>query len=442
MRAMVPAAPGRRDLDFLPAALELQERPPSPLGRAVAWAIMLLVAAGLAWAWAGRLDIVAVADGQTLPSLRSKVVQPLERALVRVIHVTEGQRVMAGEPLVTLDATRSAADEAALAARHGAARLEAARLRALLAGGLLAAPSDLPASAVEAARAHLADARAARAARGRALERAVARRAADLRATRAELGRLERTLPLLAERAEALEGILDEGYASRLEYLEAEERRRSAQGERAALRHRLAAAEAALEEARAERDRALRARAEADRAALAEQEAALRVLEQELVKAASRRGLHRLTAPVDGRVQELAVHTVGGVVTPAQALMTVVPARDPLEVEAWLANRDVGFVREGQAVEVKLEAFPFTRYGTIPGEVRSISDQAVEVEGRGRLYVARVGLARAAMEVDGRAVPLSPGMNVTVEIHTGSRRVIALLLGPLLEGLREAGRER
>ena len=149
-----------------------------------------------------------------------------------------------------------------------------------------------------------------------------------------------------------------------------------------------------------------------------------------------------LTAPVDGVVQQLAIHTIGGVVTPAQALLALVPRENALEVEAVLENKDIGFVYAGQDATVKLETFLFTRYGTIPGKVRVVSNDAANDEKRGLIYPVRVQLARTTMQIENKTVNLSPGMAATVEIKTGTRRVIEYFLSPLLQYANESLRER
>ena len=152
--------------------------------------------------------------------------------------------------------------------------------------------------------------------------------------------------------------------------------------------------------------------------------------------------MQRLASPIDGVVQQLAVHTVGGVVTPAQQLLVVVPKEHQLEVEAWVENKDIGFVKKGQPVEIKVESFPFTIYGIIQGTVVSISDDAVPQEKVGLIYAARVSMERSAMQVEGKEVRLSPGMGVTAEIKTGQRRLMEFFLSPLLKSVQESARER
>jgi hemolysin D len=186
-------------------------------------------------------------------------------------------------------------------------------------------------------------------------------------------------------------------------------------------------------------------------------------LAQDVIKAEQRTKLQLLTAPVDGVVQQLAVHTVGGIVTPAQVLAVVVPIDSHLEIEAMVSNRDIGFVYAGQEAEIKIDTFSYTRYGLLHGKVLNISQDAItrdkpqektdektpgaestssEPKGQEMNYAARVSLHRTQMPIEDKLVNLSPGMAVTVEIKTGSRRIISYLLSPILRYRQETLRER
>ena len=152
--------------------------------------------------------------------------------------------------------------------------------------------------------------------------------------------------------------------------------------------------------------------------------------------------MQQLKAPVTGTVQQLALHTIGGVVQAAQVLMVIVPEHDGLEVEARLLNRDSGFVRAGQVVAVKLDAFPFTRYGAVPGTIVGVSRDTIADQKLGPVYVVRIALDRNSIDVDGRPIPLGSGLMAIADIKTGSCRIISYLLSPLQTSFEQAGRER
>ena len=271
---------------------------------------------------------------------------------------------------------------------------------------------------------------------------ALARREAEWRTTQALVRKLEQTLPIATKRAQDYRNLVSEAFVSNHGYLEQEQARIEMEADLAAQRNRLQEIASSLDEARAQQ-RALTA--ETRRTALDSLEQAqqrLDALAQERIKAEARGRLTRLTSPVDGTVQQLAVHTEGGVVTPAQPLMVVVPADQPLEVEAFFENKDIGFLRQGQVAEVKVETFQFTKYGTLDAELTSVSHDANSDEQRGLIYASRVRMARTSLDVDGTEVRLSPGMAVTVEVKTGQRRVIEYFLAPLLRHTDESLRER
>lgn len=436
------------EAEFLPAALALRETPIHPAPRIAMGLIMLFALLALLWAVFGRIDIVASARGKLIPDERTKVVQPLETASVRAIHVLDGQRVAAGELLIELDATLARADSDRLAADQQAAGLEAARAQALLVALDTGQPPRLaPGDGVDAAR--LAEARRLLAgqyaelrARLSQLDAEIARREAESRATAELVAKLARTVPIARQRARDFQDLLDRNFVSRHGYLEKEQARIEQEGDLATQQARLEEIRAALRQAHTQRAALV---AETRRATLdALNQARLKAvgLHQELRKAQHRDANMRLTAPVAGRVQQLAVHTVGGVVTPAQPLLVIVPQDHALEVEAFVENKDIGFVHAGQEAEVKLEAFPFTRYGTVPARVVHLSGDAIQDEGLGLVYAARVRLARATLNVDGKDVHLTPGMAVTAEIKTGKRRVIEYFLSPLLQYGNESLRER
>jgi hemolysin D len=456
------------ELAFLPAALEIVETPPSPVGRAIGAAIILLFCAALGWAWWGTIDIVASATGKIVPSSRTKIVQPFETGLVRSIRVQDGQTVRAGEVLIELDPTVNAADRDHLQDDLQAEQLNIARLRAALADGddpaadfippagatavLIAAQRELLVNQVIEHRAKIA-----------ALDRQEEQREAERATTAATIRKLEATIPIIQQRVDIRKTLVDKELGSKLTYFEVfqslVEEQQELDVQKSHL-HEAEAAAAAIRETRRQTSAEFQ-RTLSDDLAKSEQKAD--GLAQDLIKAEQRTRLQLLTAPVDGVVQQLAIHTVGGVVTPAQSLLVLVPSDSSLEIEAMVSNRDIGFVWPGQEAEIKVDTFNFTRYGLLHGKVLGVSQDAVirdrredrpddrpsgtlndtsEPKGQELNYSARISLDRTQMQVDERMVNLSPGMAVTVEIKTGSRTILNYLLSPLLRYRQVVMRER
>lgn len=436
------------EVQFLPAALSLQETPVSPAPRVAMWLLIAFAALALMWAIFGHIDVVATAQGKIVPNDRTKTIQPIETANVKAIHVTDGQFVKAGEVLIELDATTALADKNRVLVDLTSAQLQVARGRAMLAaidGGTI--PTLQHPAHVDEAKFHesqrlLSGQHGEYMAKLSRIEAEIARREAELRSTQELVRKLEQTVPIVRQRAQDFKNLVDQNFVSKHGYLEREQARIEQEADLANQRSRMKEIEAALREARGQR---LEMIAETKRLSLdsiTDGQQKVAALEQELLKADSRGKLMQLTAPVDGTVQQLAVHTVGGVVTPAQLLMVIVPHDNPLEVEAFIENKDIGFVKPGQDAEVKVETFQYTKYGTIHAKVSSVSHDAISDEKRGLIYSTRVKMERSTINVDGAKVALSPGMAVSVEIKTGKRRIIEYFLSPLMQYGDESLRER
>lgn len=451
-RAQDEAARSRRersDTEFLPAALEIIETPPSPGLRYLMLILCALFAIALAWSVLGRLDVVAVASGKVIPIANVKLIQPLEIGVVRAIHVHDGQHVEAGQMLLDLDPTMTGADEAQASRGLQAAMIAQARSQAIIAyldgrPVRFAPPPGVPADAA-AVQVQMVESQVAEyaAKRGELIE-ARAQHGEELASALTETAKLRETLPLVDQQLEARRQLLEKGYFSRLKMLEYEQLRIEhvknidIQMSNAA---KARAAVAAIDSQLTELRQALLKGAATDLAEAGDN-ASLRT--EELRKSTQRKTFQALRAPVSGTVQQLAVHTIGGVVQPAQALMVIVPDGSDYEVEAHILNKDIGFIREGQLVRVKLEAFPFTEYGLIGGEVRSVTRDAIQDEKLGLVYATRIRLACAAdrAKVAPLCARVGAGMAVQAEVRTGSRRILQYLLSPISKSLDEAGRER
>jgi hemolysin D len=456
------------ELAFLPAAFEIVETPPSPIGRATTVTICLLFCAALGWSWWGTIDIVAAATGKIVPSDRTKVLQPFETGVIRSIRVQDGQTVKAGDLLIELDPTVNAAERDHLHNDLLAEQLNMARLRAALAGGEdpmadFQPPANADPSLIGTQRQLLLNQVTEHRAKIAALSRQQAQKEAEQATTAATIHKLEAMIPVIQARFDIRKTLMEKQLGSKITYFETLQLLLEQQEELRVQESHLHEADAAVATIRETRAQAVAEyrRTLSDELAKSEQKA--NGLAQDFIKAEQKTKLQQLTAPVDGVVQQLAIHTVGGVVTPAQSLLVIVPSGSRLEIEAIVSNRDIGFVQPGQQAEIKIDTFNFTRYGLLHGHVLNVSQDAItrerqqdrpndrnlgtqndtsEPKGQELNYSARISLDLIQMQIDGRTVNLSPGMAVTVEIKTGSRTILSYLFSPLLRYRQETLRER
>ena len=451
------------ELAFLPAALEIQETPPLLMGRNILWAIMLFFIIAIAWSSVGEVDIVGVAQGKIIPSGNVKIIQPLETGVVRNIYVKEGDQVEAGQELIELDTTLAGADHESIKEQLLTHKLDRMRLLMILealgdrgedigdneAFPQFPTPNPYPLISTEATpgQINLQKERVTKQmnehqARVEALKDEKRQRQAERNAISQRIQQLDATIPLISERAKSLEEMAKKNMVPRVQWLELEQERIEQVKERDVQKNNLSSLEASIANIN-QRLNAQKAEFETGLLTeLADAENRIAAFEQEKVKAEKRVTLQKLVAPVSGKVHRLAVHTIGGVVTPAQELMHIVPDEDAIEVEAWLPNKDIGFVHDGQKAEVKVETFPFTKYGLIDAEILNVSNDATPDERLGLVYAMRVKMYQTTMKVKDKIVNLSPGMAVTVEVNMGKRRLIEFLLTPLLKYKNESVRER
>lgn len=450
------------EVAFLPAALSLQDTPVHPAPRRLAWGLIALFLIALGWSIVGQIDIVAIAPGRIIVGERTKLVQPLEASVVRRVLVKEGERVVAGQVLVELDPTLASADKLSLQEQIDAAGSEVYRTRALL-NSLSKQESPTPEMAElgtdmsskntsnfltqdrlakPSVKAQLLaewqDIRAKLAKQSAEADR----RRAEIATVRQAIAKLEATVPLAQTREADFLKLVAQGYISGHSTQDKTRERIELEQDLGTQRARLTEAQSTLKESeqskaayRAETQRLLH-----DRNAQASTK--LQQLQAEYSKADQRERLTQLTAPVSGVIQQLAIHSIGGVVTSAQPLMIVVPDSAGVTAEVTVSNLDIGFVSTGQTAEIKLETFPYTKYGTVLATVETVTADAVTDEKKGSYYPAILNLNQKEMLIDGKRIKLSPGMNITAEIKTGKRRVIEYLLSPVQRVGSESLRER
>ncbi len=443
-----PAKRQRDEVEFLPAALEVLETPASPVGRALMWALMILFTIALAWSIIGKVDVVAVAQGKIVPNGNSKVIQPLEAGIVKAILVSNGQHVTARQALIELDPTDAAADVGKSRTARIDAMLTAKRAQALLDAQRDNKPPQLP-SIPDATPERQHDVQ--RLAEGTFIEyrskltslrSELQKREQELQTTRHKIDGLQQTLPIARAEERDYQSLLGQNYVPRHAALEKQQTRIQAEQDLTSQQSYARELTAGIAEQRQDIETAIAQFRREQLDALNQAQQQLAQVQGDEAKSEQKQTQTHLNAPVAGTVQQLAIHTVGGVVTPAQELLVLVPDDAGLEIEVQILNQDIGFVRPNQEAAIKLDAFPYTHYGTLPGKVISLSQDAVKDDKLGLIYPARIQLLRTTIVADGKTESLTPGMATSVEIKTEQRRIIEYLLTPLLKYRSEAMKER
>jgi hemolysin D len=474
VRQGTPAQLTDTDREFLPAALEILVTPPSPVAKSLLLAICALFFGALAWSYFGWIDIYAVAPGKIQPDGGSKVVQPVDAGKVSAIRVQNGSQVNAGDVLIELDATETAAERQAQASDLEAAGAEAARRKAAIAAAQTEAMAPLPIafelSISEPVRRREEGVLAADLAQLRSTINGLKSQLAEKVATKARLestiAERQKLIALTKERVSMRQKLEAMGADSRAQTIEALQEYETQLTTDTNDRGQLLETAAAMASLDRKIEEAVTQFIADQSQKLAEAEHKRDHLEQDLIKAQSKASHAVLRAPIAGTVQQLAVSSLGQVVASGQPLLTIVPLDQPLEIKAMVANQDIGFVEADQNAVVKVDSFPFTRYGTIAGTVEKVSRDAVDerdatelsdaahaarpqaatpgapVKTQNLVFPATIRLAQRTMDIDGKQVALMPGMAVSVEIKTGQRRAIDYLLSPLRQAFSETARER
>lgn len=441
--------------DFAPDLLTLQLSPPSRLPRAVLLSLSAVVGCLLAWSCWAELDIVATAQGRLVPLSYTKVVQPAEAGVVSEILVRDGDTVRAGQVLLRLDARLSQTDLQAQRQDVAIKNLTLQRIAAELAGADADGAMPFTPQAGTGSAALGVQVRAQFRARRQAFVDAQAQEAHSLEKARAELGsaeqvysKLKQTLPIYAQSAEAYDKLQKEGFVGevaasekRRDWLEKSQDLKAQASTLASLQAAIAQSSKKLASLRSNYQSQL----ENERM---ETETQLAKSAQELDKSTIRSGLLDIRSPTDGVVKDLAITSKNAVVQAGALLMNIVPQAEALQAEVLLANEDVGFVVVGQKAQVKIAAFPFTKYGLLQGRVMHVGADASDPkqnnspQAAALAYRALIKLDSQSLVGSGRVLALGSGMAATAEIHQGTRTVMAYLLSPVLKVRAEAARER
>ncbi len=437
-----------KETEFLPAILEVTETPPSPTGRFIMWTILVLLVVGIAWAFLGKINEVAVAPGKVIPSGQAKTVQVKNKGIIKEILVEEGQKVEEGDILVLLDPTTTAADYDSLKKRAAYYNLDIQRLTAELTGApfIPEEDPDLEPHDLAAEMALYQSRTRDYQTQMQSRQDVIAQKQARLQATMATFEKYNEGLKIAQEKEARLKALIEESAISEFQLLEQQnqtiEYAQNAQAELDtinSIQAEIAEAEQNLANVSASYHKDIMT-------SLVEAKKEYYSLVESIKKADEDARMATIVAPTSGRVYNLNVHTVGGIVTDAQPLMQIVPDDVKLVFEVYVENKDIGFVKIGMPVEVKVDSFNFQKYGMIDGTVTEIgadsykdpSDQ--ETYNKFKVIVTPTG--KNSIDVMGEEVPLSVGMSVNAEIKIKEKRIIDFFLDPFRKYTSEALRER
>ena len=432
-------------LEFLPAALEIAESPPRALGRIVAIVIGVFFVLVIVWAAFSPIDIVAVAEGRVVPTGQIKVLQSSQSGVVTTILVGEGDSVQDGQILITLDDTEAKTNRSRVELELSRAQLDRAVTTALLSENPAASfriPQNVDQRLVELSKSIIQN-------RWDNYQSSLDDNEAEhlgiessISAFQAEETANQESVTEFIELNEAATKLDAVGLTTRSQMANLRLQLISVENQLQNITHKIAQAKLELTRNEAQRSQIISAYLSQVNAELAAARQSILIASEEIVRLKERETLFQLRSPVSGTVNEINIHTIGAVVSASETLLTIVPEGVLMEIEATLENRDVGFVTVGQDAEIKLEAFPFTRFGVIDGSVTHISPDAVVDPSRGLIYTIRVAPASQVHKVNNQEIYLSSGMRSTVEIKTGKRTVLEFFLAPLLRYKDEAIRER
>ncbi|GAB2591387.1 HlyD family type I secretion periplasmic adaptor subunit [Dyella jejuensis] len=440
----------RHETEFQPAALALRDTPIHPAPRWAMGVIVSLLVFALLWASFGKVDVMATAQGKIAPNGEVKTIQSQDTAVVTAIYVADGQVVKKGDALVDLDATDAKSNASEAQSALAEARDEATRGHALLAAidnhrqpVLLPSP-DRSADDLATQRHVLAGEYAEYLSSVQEMDAEIDQATATLGETRAEIAKLQGTLPIEETKEADYAKLIVPGYVGLHDYYNEQQAVIQMKQDLAEQKAKLLETQATLDSSKRKRDAYVAQTRRTWLEKIQDDETKAASSASDLAKARDHTRLMHLVAPVDGTVQQLAIHTVVGVVSPAQTIMTVVPKSSQLMVEATIDNQDIGFVKEGQPAEVKVEAFPYTRYGVLHGTVVQVSNDAKQDDSDKKKWVftAQIALPSDSMMIEGKKIYLSAGMTVTAEVKTGRRRIVSYLLSPLIQRVSSSFHER
>ena len=422
--------------EFKPLLVEIEDRPLNPLGRALLWTVIAFMILGSLWLYIGKIDVVVSARGKIIPYGEIKVLQPIETGVISKILVREGELVHKGQVLLEIDPSVTETNLDSKQKNLELLEIETNRLIALIEDKPFIKPITSTDVAVLATQQLIYDTTKLGFKQQKLLiEKQILQVKEQIKSAVIDKSRLEQHSENMKEKELNLLEVIDiiarnEYEAVHKEVIEYEEQIRMREHDASQLNEKLNELD----------EQTLLITQEYQNKLLEEltqkrKEATLLKVEIESIE--FQKAKQRITSPVDGYVSKLMVHTIGGVVTPAEKLIAIIPKDVPLVIQATVLNQDIGFIKEGMESAIKVDTFDFQKYGLIPATVSHVADDAMEDEKLGPVYQIYLEPHKDYLIVSGEKIYLNSGMSVTAELKVGKRRVIEFFIYPLIKYLDE-----
>lgn len=419
--------------EFKPLLIEIEDKPLNPLGRIILYLVLAIMVFGTAWLILAKVDVVVSAQGKVIPSGEIKILKPLESGVVSKIFVKESDKVKKGDILIQIDPTVTDAslsskqddlavinsDIALLYALINESNLSKDEINKLNSSqlNLYNSQRQILASTYEGNKAKLNSAKL------------------DIKANESEVNRLSLLLNKEEEAKARLQKVLD--LIAKKEYEEVSKNIINLKEQKDIALYRLKESNKKLEEIIEENQKAIKTIKSSWIETSLSKEKEKRELSAQINAILFSNKTQQIKSPVDGFVGKLLIHTEGGVVSPNDNLISIVPSDAPLIIKASVLNKDIGFLKLGQEVAIKIDTFSFQKYGLLHGNIIEISKDAIEDEKLGLIYEIKIKPKSLDIKVEGETKQLEIGMSVIAEVKTGKRRVIELFIYPIIKYMDE-----
>lgn len=422
--------------EFTPLLVEIEERPTSPLGRSLLWSILAFIAIALLWLFFAKIDVVVSARGKVVPDGEIKTLQPVETGVISTILIKEGQSVKKGEVLMEIDPSVTESDLASKQKNLSLLELEITRLDALInERPFNPSATDQDTAAIVTQQMMYTSGKLAYDQQRQVLQEQIRQNNEATETAKTDLSRLKQLFISAKDHEARLKEVLD--IIAKKDYEDAKNQRVEYQEQLTMKEHVIAQSQGKLNELGQQLRLVTQEYRNKLLTELTQKSKEATALRTEVQTSLFRHSKQRIIAPVDGYIGKLLVHTVGGVVTPAEKLVTLIPKNVPLIIKATVLNQDIGFITKKMEAAVKIDTFDFQKYGLIHGTVKHIADDAIDDEKLGPVYEIAISPVETTLHVEGKELTINPGMSVTAELKVGKRRVIEFFIYPMIKYLDE-----